>query len=126
MTEQWFANNNSQFDENSRKFSKQGKNTEEKGELACSELFLVLPKGFKSLVWQTRKNQNLFWKGLYNKQNKSIQQDKGYSSCSTMFVSFTPYHTIPRSHGPEENLLKTLIGECNTMLNAYILYRHLA
>ena len=50
-----FAEDNSKFDENGRKFSTQVENTVGKGENA---------RVSKRLVLQTRKNQGLFGKGL--------------------------------------------------------------
>ena len=38
-----FAEDNSKFDENGRKFSKQVENTVEKGEIARNEQFLLFP-----------------------------------------------------------------------------------
>ena len=41
------ADNNFEFDENLRKFSKQVENTVGKGEIACYEQFLLLPQHFQ-------------------------------------------------------------------------------
>ena len=51
-----FADDNFNFDENSRKFSKRVENTVGKGEISRSV--------FNRLVLQTRKKQGLFGKGL--------------------------------------------------------------
>ena len=59
-----FADDNSKFDGNCRKFAKMVENTEGKGEIARDEQFLLFPQCFKRLVSQTRKNQGLFWKWL--------------------------------------------------------------
>ena len=59
-----FADNNLKFDENNRKFSKQVENTVGKEEIAHQEQFLLFPQCFQGLVLQTRKNQDLLWKGL--------------------------------------------------------------
>ena len=59
-----FADDNSKFDKNGRKFSKSIQNTVEKGEIARYEQFLLSPQCFQRLVLQTRKNQDLFGKGL--------------------------------------------------------------
>ena len=42
-----FADDNFKFDENSRKFLKQGKNTVGKGEIALYEQFLLFPPCFR-------------------------------------------------------------------------------
>ena len=60
-----FADDNFEFDENGRKFSKRVENTVGKGEIARYEQFLLFPQCFlKRLVLQTPKNQGLFGKGL--------------------------------------------------------------
>ena len=41
-----FAVNNTRFDENGRKLSKQAENTVEKGEIAHYEQFLIFPQCF--------------------------------------------------------------------------------
>ena len=43
----WFADGNFKFDENSRKFFKQVKNTVEKGEITCNDQFLLFPQYFQ-------------------------------------------------------------------------------
>ena len=42
-----FADNNSKFDENGRKFSKWLENTVGKGEIVCNEQFLLFPLCFQ-------------------------------------------------------------------------------
>ena len=59
-----FAEDNSKYDENGRKFSTQVENTVGKGEIAHNEQFLLFHSVFKCLELQTRKNQGLFGKGL--------------------------------------------------------------
>ena len=58
-----FADDNFEFDENGRKFSKMVENTVGKGEIACYEQFL-LHSVFKRPVLKTRKNKGMFGKGL--------------------------------------------------------------
>ena len=58
------SNNNFQFNEYGRNFSKRVENTVGKIEIANYEQFLFTHSVFKSLVQQTRKNQGLFGKGL--------------------------------------------------------------
>ena len=58
-----FADDNFEFDENGRKFSKWLENTVGKGEIVTSN-FSFSRSVFKRLVLQTRKNQGLFGKGL--------------------------------------------------------------
>ena len=58
------ADDNFEFDENDRKFSKRVENTVRKGELLVASNFSFTPSVFKRLVLQTRKNQGLFGKGL--------------------------------------------------------------
>ena len=71
-----FADDNSKFDENGKKLSKRVENTEEKGEIAHYEQFLITSNFsfshsvIKRLVLQTRKNQGLFGKGL----NTSVKE----------------------------------------------------
>ena len=64
-----FAKDNSKFDENGRKFSKQVENTMGKGEIAPNEHFSFFQVVFKSLELQTRKNQGFFGKGLMSFAN---------------------------------------------------------
>ena len=65
------------FDEKCIKFSIWVENTVGKGEIARYERFLLFQQCFKRIVLQTRKNQGLFWKGLYalslNKSSTFIQ-----------------------------------------------------
>ena len=42
-----FADDNSEFDENGRKFLKPVKKTVGKGEIACNEQFLLFSQGFQ-------------------------------------------------------------------------------
>ena len=42
-----FAEDNFKFDENGGNFYKRAENTEEKGEFACYEQFLILPQCFQ-------------------------------------------------------------------------------
>ena len=42
-----FADDNVEFDESGRKFSKSAENTAEKGEIACYQQFLLFPKCFQ-------------------------------------------------------------------------------
>ena len=67
-----FAEDNSKFDENGRKFSKQVENTVGKEEIARKEQFLLSHSVFKSLELQTRKNQGLFGKGLSRYQRTNF------------------------------------------------------
>ena len=58
-----FADDNFEFDENGRKFSKMVENTVGKGEIACYGQFL-LRSVFKRPVMKTRKDKSMFGKGL--------------------------------------------------------------
>ena len=58
-----FADDNSKFDENGRKFFKRLENSVGEGEIAHYEQFLLFPQCFQRLILQTRKNQGLFGKG---------------------------------------------------------------
>ena len=58
-----FADDNFEYDENGRKFSKWVENTVRKGEIAHQEPFLLSHSVFRRLVQQTCKNQGLFGKG---------------------------------------------------------------
>ena len=58
------ADDNFQFDENSRKFSKQVKNTVGKGQIARYEQFLLFHSVFKQLVSQGRQKVSLSGNGL--------------------------------------------------------------
>ena len=59
-----FADDNFEFDENRRKFSKWVENTVGKGEIARYEQFLLFPLCFQRLVLQTHQKQGLFGKGF--------------------------------------------------------------
>ena len=62
-----FADENCNFDENGRKFSKREENTVGKGETDRHNQFLLFPQSdsfFKRLLIQTCKNKGLFGKGL--------------------------------------------------------------
>ena len=60
-----FADDNFEFHENGRKFSKWVENTVGKGEIVSHKQFLLFPHSvFKRLILQTRKNKGLFKKGL--------------------------------------------------------------
>ena len=61
-----YADDNFDFDENGRKFSKRVKNTMGKGEIARYKQFLLFPQFFFFLrfVLKTRKTESLFGKGL--------------------------------------------------------------
>ena len=61
-----FADDNSKFDENGRKLSKQVENTVWKGEIAHYEQFLLFPQCFQKTCSATCKNHGLFGKGLSN------------------------------------------------------------
>ena len=63
-----FPEDNSKFDENGRKFSKQVENTVGKGELLVTSNFSFSHSVFKSLELQTRINQGLFGKGLIHRK----------------------------------------------------------
>ena len=67
-----FADDNFNFDENGRKFSKQIENTVGKGEIARYKQFLLFPQCFQRHVLQTCKIQGLFGKEL------SIQIRNGF------------------------------------------------
>ena len=58
------ADDNFQFDENSRKFSKQVENTVGKGQIARYEQFLLFHSVFKQLVSQGRQKVSLSGNGL--------------------------------------------------------------
>ena len=69
-----FADDNFEFDENRRKFSKWVENTVGNGEIARYKQFLLVTSNFsfsrsvfKRLVLETRKNQGLFGKELSSK-----------------------------------------------------------
>ena len=59
-----FADDNFEFDENSRSFFRKLENTVEKGDIARYKQFLLFHSVCKRLVLQTHKNQGLFGKGL--------------------------------------------------------------
>ena len=59
-----FADDNFEFDESGKNFSKLVENTVGKGKIARYELFLLFPQSFQKTKLQTCKNQGLFWKGL--------------------------------------------------------------
>ena len=59
-----FADDNSKFDENGRKFSKWIENTVGKKKLLITSNFFFALSVFKRLVLQTHKNQGLFGKGI--------------------------------------------------------------
>ena len=50
-------------------FLKQVENTEEKGEIACYEQFLLFSTVFSRLVLQTCKNKGLFGNGLIHRED---------------------------------------------------------
>ena len=54
-----FADENSNFDENGKKFLTRVENTTGKGEIARYEQFLLFPQCFQRLVLQTCKNHSL-------------------------------------------------------------------
>ena len=58
-----FADDNFRFDENGKKFSKRGENTGRSRNYS-SRAISASPSVFKRCVLQTRKNQDLFGKGL--------------------------------------------------------------
>ena len=59
-----FADDNFEFNENGRKFSKRVENTLEKGEIACCEQFLLLPQCFqKDLYHRHVKTRACLGKG---------------------------------------------------------------
>ena len=58
------ADDNFEFNENNRKFSKQVENTVGKGEIAHYEQFLFSHSVFQRFVLQAGKNQSLLGKGL--------------------------------------------------------------
>ena len=60
---QEFAEDNSKFDENGRKFSKQVENTMGKGDIACNEKFLLFPLFFKALNCRHVKTRACLGKG---------------------------------------------------------------
>ena len=66
-----FADDNFEFDEKGRKFSKRVENTAGKGEIARSEQFLLFPQCFQKTGVTTRKNKGLFGKGLTHLQQKT-------------------------------------------------------
>ena len=59
-----FPDDNFKFDENDRVFSKRVKNTVGKGEFTRYEQFILFPHCFQKTLMQTRKNLELFGKGL--------------------------------------------------------------
>ena len=59
-----FANDNFNFDENGRMFSKHVENTVGKGEISCHEQFLLFPQYFLKTCTSDTKNQGLFGKEL--------------------------------------------------------------
>ena len=58
-----FADNNSELDENGRKFSKKVETLWKKEKLLITSNFSFSHSVFKRLVQQTHKNQGLFGKG---------------------------------------------------------------
>ena len=81
-----FADDNFKFDENGRMLFKREENTEEKGEIAHYEQFLLITSNFsfsrsvfKRPVLQTRENQGLFVKGL-NGNVSSFILDSSFTS----------------------------------------------
>ena len=82
-----FADDNFNFKENGKQFSKQKENTVGKGEIARYEQFLLFPQCFKRLVLHTRKNQGLFWKGLTLSQttNFRLSQTEIHVVCRRQF-----------------------------------------
>ena len=64
QTEKKFADDNSDFDENGRQFSKRVENTVRKGEIARNEQFLLFPKCFQKICTEDTTKQGLYWKGL--------------------------------------------------------------
>ena len=84
------ADDNFNFDENGRKFSKRVKTTVGKGEIAHYEQFLLLPhRVFKRLVLKTRKNQGIVW-----------ERDKE-SNCAKSFEMVLK--SIHRVYGPDKS-----------------------
>ena len=65
------ADDNFEFDVNSRKFSKRVENTVGKGEIARYEQFLLFPSVFKRLVSQGRQKVSLCGNGL-RRRNASL------------------------------------------------------
>ena len=55
------ADNNFEFDENSRKFSKRVENTVGKGEIACYEQFLLFPQCFQKARFPGASKDVIVW-----------------------------------------------------------------
>ena len=56
-----FADDNFQFDENSRKFSKRVENTEGKGEIARYKQFLLFPQCFQMVCFPGASKGVIVW-----------------------------------------------------------------
>ena len=56
-----FANDNSKFDENDKKISKQVENTVGKGEIARYEQFLLFPQCFRKACFQGASKGVIVW-----------------------------------------------------------------
>ena len=92
-----FADDNSKFDENGRKFFNPIKNTVGKGEIARDEQFLLFHSVFRRLVLQTCKNQFLFGKGLRDKDIVGTGENARYKHfllVPTMFWKIFSLKTV--------------------------------
>ena len=62
------ADDNSKFDENSRKFSKRVENTVGKAEIACYEQLLLFPQCFQKACFPGTSKGVIVWKWVYPRE----------------------------------------------------------
>ena len=97
-----FCNDNFIFVENGRKFSKTVENMWEKEKLLVMSNFFLSHSVFKRLVLQTRKNQDLFGKGLkvfrpIYLENTGSCRSNSLGPLSTSIILFSPECRSPGS-----------------------------
>ena len=68
-----FADDNSKFDENGRKLSKQVENTVGKGEITHYEQFLLFPQCFQKACFPGVSKGVIVWNGLIMKVSKNLK-----------------------------------------------------
>ena len=84
------------------------------GENTGNQHFVPFPQCFQSLSL-SHENPGLFWRGLIKVSGKSF--------CISHVSKYGHYRRIHVSQ--TQIVFSSLLGECNTILSAYKLYRHL-
>ena len=72
-----FADDNFKFDENGRKLSKRVENTVGKGEIACSEQFLLFPQCFQTACYPRASKDVIVWEWVNDPEKEAWRKHCG-------------------------------------------------